>query len=108
MHSRQDNLPNTALEALACGIPTIGSAVGGLPDIVRDRETGSLVPLGEAGALRTASTKLLQDPGRQSAMAESCRRTALAEYKLEMQARRYVTLYESLLPAETGPAKATT
>jgi len=103
--SRQDNLPNTALEALACGIPTIASAIGGLPDIVRDGETGLLVPPGDAGALRTAITSVLQDPSRQAAMAETCRRTALAEYDLDRQSRRYLTLYESLVPAGTGSAK---
>jgi glycosyltransferase involved in cell wall biosynthesis len=103
--SRQDNLPNTAIEALACGVPTIASATGGLPDIVRDGETGVLVPPGDVGALRTAISKVLQDSTRLVAMAESCRRTALAEYTLVMQAQRYLTLYESLLPAVAGPAK---
>jgi glycosyltransferase involved in cell wall biosynthesis len=104
--SRQDNFPNTALEALACGIPTIASAAGGLSDIVRDGETGILVPPGDFIALRTAITKMLQDSSRQAAMAESCRRTALAEYKLAVQAQHYMTLYESLLSAARDPAKA--
>jgi glycosyltransferase involved in cell wall biosynthesis len=105
--SRQDNLPNTALEALACGIPTIAFATGGLPDIVRDGETGVLVPPGNVGALRVAIMKVSQDPELQSAMSESCRRTALAEYRLEMQARRYATLYETLLAVGTASAKVT-
>ena len=103
--SVQDNLPNTALEALACGVPIVAFAAGGLPDIVRDGETGVLAPPGDVGALRAAITKVLQDPHRQAAMAESCRRTALAEYKLDVQAKRYMTLYESLLPAGAGSAK---
>jgi len=104
--SLQDNLPNTALEALACGVPIVAFAAGGLPDIVRDGETGMLVPPGDVGALRTAITRVLQDPRRQAAMAESCRRTALAEYRLDVQAKRYMTLYESLLPAGTDSAKS--
>jgi glycosyltransferase involved in cell wall biosynthesis len=97
--SRQDNLPNTGLEALACGIPTVASAVGGLPDIIRDGETGLLVPPGDTGALRTAITRLLQDPDRQAGMAKACRQRALEEFSLGLQSRRYLTLYESLIPA---------
>ena len=103
--SAQDNLPNTALEAFACGVPIVAFAAGGLPDIVRDGETGILVPPEDVGALRSAITKVLQDSRRQAAMAESCRRTALTEYRLDVQAKRYMKLYESLLPAGTDSAK---
>lgn len=96
--SLQDNLPNTALEALACGIPTVAFAVGGLTDVVREGETGILLQPGNAHALRSAIVELLRNTDRLTYMAESCRRYALAEYKLEVQARRYTSLYESLMP----------
>jgi glycosyltransferase involved in cell wall biosynthesis len=95
--SLQDNLPNTALEAFACGIPTVAFAVGGLTDIIRDDETGVLVAPGDVRALRVAIAKMLENPDRLASMAESCRRTALGKYRLEVQARNYVALYESLL-----------
>jgi glycosyltransferase involved in cell wall biosynthesis len=41
--SRQDNLPNTILEALSCGVPAVGFYIGGLPDLIDDRENGRLV-----------------------------------------------------------------
>jgi glycosyltransferase involved in cell wall biosynthesis len=100
--SRQDNLPNTAIEALACGTPTIAFAVGGLPEIIRDGETGILVPEGDVGALRRAILNVSHSPGWRAHMAESCRRRALAEYTLEMQARRYVGLYQSVLTLGMG------
>jgi glycosyltransferase involved in cell wall biosynthesis len=99
--SVQDNLPNTALEALACGIPTVAFAVGGLVDIIRENETGILVPQGDVRALRGAITKILKDQDRRAFMAETCRRTALAEYTLDVQARHYLALYENFLLA--GP-----
>ena len=103
--SLQDNLPNTALEALACGIPTVAFAVGGLTDIIREDDTGVLVAPGDVPALRVAIAKILKNPNRLASMAESCRRTALAEYKLVVQARNYVALYESLLRVRVGDHK---
>jgi glycosyltransferase involved in cell wall biosynthesis len=103
--SLQDNLPNTALEALACGIPTVAFAVGGLTDIIREDETGVLVPLGDVQALRVAITQMLKNTARLASMAESCRRTALAEYTLDIQARHYVALYESLMLVRLGDHK---
>ena len=103
--SWQDNLPNTALEALACGIPMVASAVGGLPDIVREGETGLLVPPGDTGALRTALTRLLQAPDWQATMAKTCRQMALAEFSFGLQSRRYVSLYEDLLQSSQKDKK---
>jgi glycosyltransferase involved in cell wall biosynthesis len=103
--SLQDNLPNTALEALACGIPTVAFAVGGLTDFIREDETGALVAPGDVRALRVAITKMLENQDRLASMAESCRRTALAEYNLDVQARHYVALYESLMVGRAGDYK---
>jgi glycosyltransferase involved in cell wall biosynthesis len=96
--SLEDNLPLTALEALACGIPTIAFSAGGMPDVVRDGATGTLVPAGDVQALRSAIASLLGDPQRRARMAEESRRVAVQEYELDVQARRYVELYESILP----------
>ncbi|HEV8620724.1 MAG TPA: glycosyltransferase family 4 protein [Nitrospiraceae bacterium] len=98
--SLQDNLPNTVLESLACGTPVVGPAVGGIPDVVRPGTTGLLVPPGDADALRDAIVRLLNDPADRQHMAGECRRIAMEEYSLELQAKRYVALYESLLAEE--------
>lgn len=95
--SLEDNLPLTALEALACGIPTVAFSVGGIPDVVRDGVTGTLVPVGDVRALRSAIANLLNDPERRASMAKESRRIAVQEYELEVQARRYLTLYQSVL-----------
>jgi glycosyltransferase involved in cell wall biosynthesis len=75
----------------------VGVAVGGIPDVVRPGTTGLLVPPGDAGALRDAIVRVLNDPADREQMASECRRIAMEEYSLELQAKRYVTLYESLL-----------
>lgn len=95
--SLQDNLPNTALEALACGTPIAAFAAGGLADIVRGGETGRLVAVGDVAQLRRVIEEMLRDSELRAAMAEKCRKIALEEYTLEKQARRYGTLYEELI-----------
>jgi glycosyltransferase involved in cell wall biosynthesis len=97
MPSRQESFGQTAIEALACGIPVVGFAIGGIPDIVRPGVTGLLVPAGDVAALRSAIAQLLQDQTLRDEMSANCRRIAVEEYTLEVQARRYLELYETLL-----------
>jgi glycosyltransferase involved in cell wall biosynthesis len=94
--SLQENLPNTALEAIACGTPVLGFAVGGIPDIVRPGVTGLLAAPADAADLRRAIVELL-GRGNRNEMARNCRQVALEEYGVETQARRYIEVYEGLL-----------
>jgi glycosyltransferase involved in cell wall biosynthesis len=95
--SMQDNLPNTVLEALACGTPVIGFDTGGIPDMVRPGVTGLLVPAGSSTALKSAILTLIYDRDARQEMSLNCRRIAEDEYSLENQAREYIRLYEQIL-----------
>jgi glycosyltransferase involved in cell wall biosynthesis len=95
--SLQDNLPNTVLEAMACGTPVIGVGVGGIAEMVRKGLNGLAVPRADAGALAAAIKDLMNGTGQLQEMKVACRRIAMDEYPLELQARRYVQIYESLL-----------
>jgi glycosyltransferase involved in cell wall biosynthesis len=95
--SLQDNLPNTVLESISCGTPVVGFAVGGIPDMVRPGLTGVLAAPGDATDLRRAIIELLSDEEGRKKMAIHCRKIATQEYSLEIQARRYVDLYEEIL-----------
>jgi len=101
MPSAQENFPLVCLEAMACGVPVVGSNVGGIAEIVRPGLTGMLVPPGDAGAFRTAIAQILKDQAGRAAMARECRRIAMGEYSLESYARRYVALYATLLGGPT-------
>lgn len=98
--SLQDNLPNTALEALACGVPVVAFAAGGIPEIVRAGETGTLVPVGDVNGLGVAIAALLEDSEARLRMAERARQYAVQNYALEVQAKRYAELYSGLAGAK--------
>lgn len=94
--SVQDNFPNTVLEALACGTPVVGFSVGGIPEMVRSGVTGLLAPPGDERALAEAISQLLENEAARAEMSANCRRIATEEYSLEIQANRYIKLYEAL------------
>lgn len=95
--SLADNLPNTMLESMACGTPVVAFATGGIPEGVRPGVTGLLAKTGDAKELRSAILGLLGNEALRSEMAANCRKIALAEYSLKLQAERYTELYESML-----------
>jgi glycosyltransferase involved in cell wall biosynthesis len=95
--SMQDNCPQTALEAIACGTPVIGYATCGIPEIVRAGLTGLLVPPQDVAALRTGMRELLLDPPQRARLAVSCREVAVREYALEVQAQRFAAFYRAIL-----------
>ena len=97
--SLQEAFGQTALESMACGTPIVGSDAGGIPEIVREGTTGVLVEPANPQALASAIKDLVGDPERRKEMSANCRLIALEEYALEVQARRYVRLYSSLLEA---------
>lgn len=95
--SIQESFGQTVSESLACGTPVIGFATGGMLDMVRPGLTGQLVPVGDTAGLRDAMRSMLQNPDSLKAMSEHCRRIAISEYSMEVQAAAYFKLYESLL-----------
>lgn len=103
--SSQDNVPMTVLESMACGTPVVGFAIGGLRDLVRTGQTGALVAPEDSAALREALASLWRDPARAAQMRPACRRVALAEFTLDVQARRHRDLYRTL-PRPRAPGAA--
>ncbi len=95
--SRQDNFPNTVLEALACGVPCVAFDIGGMPDLIAHQQTGYLArPFDEADLARGIAW-VLEDESRRRALAEAARRKVEREYDLTSVARRYEALYHEVL-----------
>src|SRR5262249_21761561 len=69
-----------ALEAMACGLPVVATAVGGLLGTIDDGETGLLVPPGDVDALATALVGLLRDAPARMALGAAARRTVEREF----------------------------
>jgi len=80
-----------ALEAMACGVPVVASAAGGLPEVVQDGETGFLAPVGDVPIMAERAMRILEEP----AMLQRMRRAA-AKLALEFSADRVVPQYEAL------------
>lgn len=97
--SLQENLPQTTLEAMSCGTPSVGFDVGGIPDLVRPGVTGELIPVGDVGALRDGIRSLLKDEEKLAQLSANCRRVVVEEYAHDVQAGRYAELYRSLIGA---------
>jgi glycosyltransferase involved in cell wall biosynthesis len=67
--SRWENFPHLVVEALAVGTPVVATAVGGVPEVVRDGENGLLVPAGDADALAAAIRRLMTDDALRARLA---------------------------------------
>jgi glycosyltransferase involved in cell wall biosynthesis len=91
-----------AVEASACGLPVVATAVGGVPEAVADGQTGLLVPPRDSAALAAACLTLIDQPARRQSMGAAGRRFALARYNWQNTAAKMRLVYESLLtePAE--------
>jgi len=95
--SRQDNLPNTVLESMACGTPVVGFDTGGIPDMVRPDKTGWRAEPGDAHSLRHTIEEALSNDTTLQRIGQTCRDVVENEYTLEVQARAYRNLYRELL-----------
>jgi len=95
--SRSEGMPLTVIEAMAAARPVVASAVGGVPEVVVDGETGIVFPAGDREALGRALAGLLADPARRHALGEAGRRRYEERFTLERMAEAYASVYRRVL-----------
>ncbi|PMB34024.1 glycosyl transferase [Fischerella thermalis CCMEE 5208] len=94
--TRADNLPLVLQESMACGTAMVSFKIGGVPDLVRPGITGYLASPEDAQDLCYGIVQLLEDNQQRQQMGQNCRQIALTEYRLELQAKRYIEIYHQL------------
>jgi glycosyltransferase involved in cell wall biosynthesis len=94
--SLEDNLPNTVLEAMACGTPVIGFETGGIPEMVSHRQTGLLVKPKDVQVLGEQLLWMVEHSAERVRMGVNARKVVCEEYTSAIQASRYLSLYASL------------
>lgn len=94
--SLSEGLPTVVCEAMNCGRPVVATAVDGTPEIVRDGETGLLVPPRDAAALADALGRVLDEPGLAARMGAEALRIGREVYTWDANARRMEELYREV------------
>ncbi|MGF1588758.1 MAG: glycosyltransferase family 4 protein [Pleurocapsa sp.] len=95
--SLQDNLPNTVVEAIACGTPCAAFKIGGMPEIIEHQQNGYLAQPFEVEELAKGIAWVLENKERHRQLSDRARQKAKQEFTQELQARRYTYLYRNIL-----------
>ena len=92
-----DNLPNTLIESLACGVPSVAFNSGGVNEVVSHLKTGYVATHRDSQDFARGIELILGDAKLRLEMAKKAREKAVAEFSLELQATRYLELYRGVL-----------
>ncbi len=98
--SEKESFGLVALEAMACGVPTVGSHTGGIPEVVTHGETGFLAPIGDTGAMAEYAVRMLLDNTMYERMSEACIKRARTKFCNDMISRTYEDIYYRVLNRE--------
>jgi glycosyltransferase involved in cell wall biosynthesis len=97
MPSLWEGMPYAIVEAMAVGVPVVGSDIPGIADIVRPQETGRLAPPGDHEALAQTIRAALVEEGKSATMAQAAREIVLKEHSRERMLTSLAGCYERLM-----------
>ena len=94
--SLEDNLPNTIMEAMACGVPCVGFRVGGIPEMIDHQKNGYVARFRDADDLATGIRYVL-DEADYAQFSKQCVQKVAHSYSQQSVANRYIEVYEAAL-----------
>jgi N-acetyl-alpha-D-glucosaminyl L-malate synthase BshA len=106
--SEEESFGLAALEAMACGVPVIGTSGTGLVEVVEDYRNGFLLPVGDTVSMARAGIALLKDSNRLNEFKRSASESALRRFSSEKIVKQYEHFYEEVLNGEPTSQSATT
>jgi len=95
--SKQENLPNMVMEAMACGIPCVAFDIGGMPDLIDHQETGYLAQPYDVDQLAEGLVWAMSDKDLKRELSGSSRMKIVESFSESDIAQRYASLYEGML-----------
>jgi glycosyltransferase involved in cell wall biosynthesis len=100
--STQDNLPNTVLEAAACGIPSVAFNIGGMPDLIEHQKTGYLADPFSAEDLSRGIVWILENGDRYSTLSRNARKKVEKEFSPDIVVNKHINLYNDVIEQHKG------
>jgi len=94
--SRSEGFPNVVIEALAAGCPVVATPVGGIPEVILDRQTGLLVPIDQPEALAASVQELRRDAALRRRLSEAGTACARGRYHQTIVIAQLEALYQNL------------
>lgn len=101
--SREDNLPNTAIESLACGTPVISFNIGGVPEIISNSYNGYLIEPFKTNDFALSIKKILEMNKEEFLnISNNARNTAIEKFDVKLMARKYMQLYAQIINSKNS------
>jgi glycosyltransferase involved in cell wall biosynthesis len=101
-----EGLGVAVLEAMSAGVPVAASAVGGVRDVIEDRDSGLLLPPGDSILWRGALERLIDDPAQRSRLGAAGRRRVEREFSVDRMVAGNLEVYRAVLDERGGPASS--
>ena len=95
--SHWEGFPVSVLEAMAAGVPVIATPVGGVPEMIKNNETGILIPPGSPRAIEDAVVSLVEDPQKAEGLSKRAREVVRKRFDINTMVEKYQDIYIELL-----------